>query len=1272
MADSFAPQNVIFNLVSKVTGKNEAGELAASIEQVDEKTKAAQSTVDQFDKGLARQIAQFKQQKAAQDQVAAGSKAISAAVVETTAKVNGLTSTVAKSVGTFGTFAGLDEQTANLLQPLLSDTARLGEEARDTGGDMAFLAAQAKAAGKAAVGLPGTVPTSASGVPAPVATGPDVGAQTQEVQTFAAALTLMAEKGTIGFEQLKAAARSQLDTLKEANAEALKTPQGKAALKDDLEASQTEALDLLQNLKAINAEERAILEVSTKIANAAKNPAPLVPPEQLGILEQATLRVKELQAQKAKVIDEESLKRVNTELQEANTELERLKQLGLEASNTPPVNPGILQQAVDKVKELEAAKLTITDEGSLAKLNKDLTAAKSELERLQKLGKVPLDPEVKKSVVTWTSLRTRMQQAKAELDALIEKSDGQITPEIIAAAKNAGELQDRFEDLQQTVNAFNPDKKFQVFAGVIQNVAGGFTALQGALALVGVESDGVQQSLLKVQAALAITQGLQALFGGLRDNLKNIRLLLVANTIQTRGLAVAEGQAAVGATAQATATSGLSAALTTAKGAATQLWATLVANPIGIVVAAIGTLLLVIAALAEEEEVARRSADSLLESLERLGKVQGRGIDRRKSEESLQSERTLIEDIAAIERERLKVSESATEQEKLKADAIRDQAIAAAEARKRERDVSIDTRAIDAEIDIIRVRRQGIEDQLVLMNGLHEERSDFTEEELEEIIKLAKAQRDLTDEQLALEQRRNELRGKLRNDNLKAEEDAARKLIENQRKLNATIVKEGTIAALQAEASKLSDALTKQLRIGSPEFFDTVAKYIDVTERLKEAQALLQGQESFPAGSIADLNQELTNLQATLKLLPGEGEEFLKVAAAVNELQAAIDKLNEAIKPKDDKAITSKKLAELEEEKRHFLAIDELDREAAINRAKSAGKSEAEIKAIEAQFDKDRLAAEIDFQLRKLEILRAGNSATKEEVTKAENELRELQLKAQIPPDTSGTKRALKELVKDVVDAADKIAQAGIGAWKAWSDAQLQSIDLQVQQQQRRVEDARATAEQGNAVLLREEKKRLQELLAERERAAQRNALIAQIEAAAQAVVAVARAAAEGGTAAGITIAATLIALAAGIASAQQLTSTSVPTSSFRKGGAAEWSKLGGYTGSGHPDGVSTAVGAKPYAYHNDEYIQPHEVVKIGRNRMWFEKIHRGRINMDHLIGKGVPITVAAGGTSDKQIDRVVDAVNRIPQTGIVFDAEGVTGMVRGNVKQDELFATRL
>lgn len=106
------------------------------------------------------------------------------------------------------------------------------------------------------------------------------------------------------------------------------------------------------------------------------------------------------------------------------------------------------------------------------------------------------------------SLRSQLRAAQQEVAILSEKF-GATSTEAANAAKRAAELKDRIQDAKALTDAFNPDAKFNALSTSIGGVLNGFQAFEGALGVMGVESEDLQKTLLKVQSAMALSQGLQ-------------------------------------------------------------------------------------------------------------------------------------------------------------------------------------------------------------------------------------------------------------------------------------------------------------------------------------------------------------------------------------------------------------------------------------------------------------------------------------------------------------------------------------------------------------------------------------------------------------------------------------------------------------------------------------------------------------------------------------------------------------------------------------------
>ena len=108
------------------------------------------------------------------------------------------------------------------------------------------------------------------------------------------------------------------------------------------------------------------------------------------------------------------------------------------------------------------------------------------------------------------TLKQQYKEAVAELQKMVS-AYGEMSDEAINAAKRAAELKDQIEDTNDLMKSFKGEGAFIAMNKAMSAVASGFSAVEGGLALIGVEGEAVQETMLKVQAAMALAQGLEGL-----------------------------------------------------------------------------------------------------------------------------------------------------------------------------------------------------------------------------------------------------------------------------------------------------------------------------------------------------------------------------------------------------------------------------------------------------------------------------------------------------------------------------------------------------------------------------------------------------------------------------------------------------------------------------------------------------------------------------------------------------------------------------------------
>lgn len=143
--------------------------------------------------------------------------------------------------------------------------------------------------------------------------------------------------------------------------------------------------------------------------------------------------------------------------------------------------------------------------------------------------KAVLDIDGKASITTIRELQKELKQAKDNMVGLEEGSDA-----FLEAANKAGELKHQLDAINQATRASSKD-----FGDLMANTAkvgagmvGAFQSVKGAMTLLGVESENVGKAIEKMQASMAVIQGLQSIDSGI----KSFKTLKVAIDSATRGM----------------------------------------------------------------------------------------------------------------------------------------------------------------------------------------------------------------------------------------------------------------------------------------------------------------------------------------------------------------------------------------------------------------------------------------------------------------------------------------------------------------------------------------------------------------------------------------------------------------------------------------------------------------------------------------------------------------------------------------------------------------
>ena len=130
-------------------------------------------------------------------------------------------------------------------------------------------------------------------------------------------------------------------------------------------------------------------------------------------------------------------------------------------------------------------------------------------------------------------LRQQIKEAQLEMINLAAAGK-EGSAEFIAAAEKVGKLKDALGDATDSASALGTAAgKFGTVTKSLAGVAGGFSAIQGAIGLAGGNAKSFEKTMAKVQSAMALTQGLSALSEA-GDSFKNLGKV-ATSTFQSLG-----------------------------------------------------------------------------------------------------------------------------------------------------------------------------------------------------------------------------------------------------------------------------------------------------------------------------------------------------------------------------------------------------------------------------------------------------------------------------------------------------------------------------------------------------------------------------------------------------------------------------------------------------------------------------------------------------------------------------------------------------------------
>jgi len=201
---------------------------------------------------------------------------------------------------------------------------------------------------------------------------------------------------------------------------------------------------------------------------------------------------------------------------------------------------------------LDVAKANKIADQSSDELAKSIGQTANQLQILGKEGKTSTDEfnklntSLKNQISSYekvstgaTSMRSSIRATREELGKMLLSGEAN-TAQLYKMAKAGGELSDAMGDASQAISVMASDTfPLDSMLQGVQSITAGFQVAEGAMALFGVENEDLQKSLVRLNALMAITSGLQQLQNSLQ---KTSALSLGFNVVMQKAYTLAVGE----------------------------------------------------------------------------------------------------------------------------------------------------------------------------------------------------------------------------------------------------------------------------------------------------------------------------------------------------------------------------------------------------------------------------------------------------------------------------------------------------------------------------------------------------------------------------------------------------------------------------------------------------------------------------------------------------------------------------------------------------------
>jgi myosin heavy subunit len=652
-------------------------------------------------------------------------------------------------------------------------------------------------------------------------------------------------------------------------------------------------------------EAKQLLDVINQISNALKTKAKstadgfaIASPQSIEDVKKLTDQIAELKKQIAALeAVTEKQKKAQKELTAAQAEenLARQKQRQ-EVMQQVKITSELTTEYEKQVVRLSQVKKELKD---LSVQGKE--APKALVEEFNKLDKSVTKAEqgvkeFQRAIGNYSSATAELKDLTRQLLEL-EKAGKRNTDEFKNLRARAAELKDTISDVKAEVKALASDTRtIDGLVGSVNLLANAYQVAEGAAALLGEDSKEWQETMVKLQAIMAVTTGLQEIQNLLQ---KESAAMMFLNTVQTKAAAAAQSLYAFATGGATTATKAFRIAL--------------LATGIGAIVVLIGSLAGAFDSLgsATEDETdkqlklneALKEHNELVSKAVELGQARAQGarnstgelqreFDRMKARGA--SEKELYEQGQKIRRQELNDLET---QRKIKASSLGIDYTTSKEFY----DLSEKIRNKANEIEVARLEFIRVEKPKAIKKAANEEKAtvtDLAQHNIEEYEKVKKAILDAIDEQREAQDAMARHNQEAYDKEVKKIKDREREKIEAERRVQQQVlqgVEQGVERrseivqnGLEKELKKQDEAIEKQQELASKGLENTLAyqekKRAELQaklEREKEAERKREEALQLAGAFLGSYNTRLDKGQQSTQALAGALADTL-IAKAIS------------------------------------------------------------------------------------------------------------------------------------------------------------------------------------------------------------------------------------------------------------------------------------------------------------------------------------------------------------------------------------------------------